>query len=112
MWMINPKHLCKKHLLGEHGEMHKFLPSFRKKVKIDGRFSPIVQIQFQGYKERHDALAEEMLRRGMNHKSPLIDLPDFKSMYPQHYHRTVEVPHNIKDLSERCPDCRERMCTI
>jgi hypothetical protein len=24
MWMIDPVLLCRKHLLGEHGEIHKF----------------------------------------------------------------------------------------
>ena len=37
MWMIHPKFLCKKHLIGEHGEIHKFRPSFVKGHKIEGR---------------------------------------------------------------------------
>jgi len=30
MWMVDPRLLCNQHLIGEHGEIHKFLPSFRK----------------------------------------------------------------------------------
>jgi len=109
MWMINPKLLCDKHLLGEHGEIHKFIPTFKKRYSVDGRFSPIVQIQFQGFRERHDALAVEMVKRGMNHKSPLFELPDFKSIYPQHYNKFVRASQSYKDLSLRCEQCKERI---
>ena len=34
MWMIDPTLLCRKHLLGEHGELHKFIPSFRKQYSV------------------------------------------------------------------------------
>lgn len=109
MWGIHPVFLCKKHLIGEHGEIHKFLPSFRKGYKVHGRFFPVVQIQFQGYKARHDDLAQEMANRGYNHKSPLIDIPDFESIYPEYYHLKVDIQTAIKDLSDRCPECAERM---
>ena len=74
MWMIEPKRLCNKHLLGEHGELHKFIPSFTKKHRIDNRVSPVVQIELTSYQSRHDELANEMIDRGMNHKSPLPKL--------------------------------------
>jgi hypothetical protein len=109
MWKVHPVFLCKKHLIGEHGEIHKFLPSFRKGYKVHGRFFPVVQIQFQGYKARHDALAQEMLDRGYNHKSPLIDIPDFQAIYPEYYHLTIDIETAIKDLSSRCAECAERM---
>ena len=75
--MIDPAKLCNKHLLGEHGKLHKFLPSFKKKYKVTNRISPIVQIELSSYKQRHDELANEMLKRNMNHKSPINELPDF-----------------------------------
>lgn len=109
MWMINPKLLCDKHLLGEHGEMHKFIPTFRKGYRVDKRFSPVVQIQFKGYHERHEALAMEMLDRGMNHKSPLPELPDFKAIYPQYYEETVDISNSTEDLIMRCERCKERI---
>jgi len=110
MWMINPKLLCDKHLLGEHGEMHKFIPTFRKGYRVDKRFDPVVQIQFKGYHERHEALAMEMLARGMNHKSPLPELPDFKAIYPQYFEKTVDISNSTEDLVMRCERCKERIC--
>ena len=106
MWMINPQMLCNKHLLGEHGELHKFIPSFRKKYRIDNRVSPVVQIELSSYQSRHDELATEMLSRGMNHKSPLPELPDF-SYLPQHqYEAKVDKNISIKDLKDRCENCK------
>lgn len=109
MWMVEPEFLCKKHLLGEHGEIHKFLPSFRKGVRVDGRFNPVVQVQFNKYVERHDALANEMLRRGYNHKSPLVDVPDFSLTYPEYFDKIVDIQKSLCDLMSRCEDCCENI---
>lgn len=106
MWMIDPKLMCNKHLIGEHGELHKFLSSFRKGHKVHGRFNPVIQIQFQNYLKRHDQIAEEMINRNINHKSPLINLPDFKSIYPEYYNLTVDIEKSKKDLYNRCKTCK------
>jgi hypothetical protein len=103
MWMVNPNSLCKKHLLGEHGELHKFLHNWLKQHSISGRVA-INSIEPLAYKARHDSLAEEMLRRGYNHKSP-IEQPDF-SYLPEHERlATVDKSLALKLLIERCPDC-------
>jgi hypothetical protein len=109
MWMINPKMLCRQHLLGEHGELHKWLPWFEKGRKVHGRFYPVVQIQFNGYKERHDLLALELLLRGWNHGSPIKKVPDFKTMYPEYYNLKVDKEISISTLMDRCDKCRERI---
>ena len=36
MWMLPPKGLCRKHLLGEHVELHMLLGSMRRGKNIDG----------------------------------------------------------------------------
>tara|TARA_R100000458_G_scaffold59951_1_gene73213 strand:+ start:30652 stop:30993 length:342 start_codon:yes stop_codon:yes gene_type:complete len=107
MWMIDPKKLCRKHLLGEHGELHKFLPSFRKKFQVTKRVSPIVQIELSSYKKRHDDLAKEMVRRGFNHQSPIDELPDFSYLPKAHYNAKVDINNSIEDLKERCIECKE-----
>ena len=109
MWLIDPALLCRKHLLGEHGEIHKHIPSFRKGHKIDGRFEPVVQIQLNVLQDRHDELADEMLKRGYNHNSPLVDIPDLKSTYPQYFDKCVDVDISIMDLIDRCPECRNNL---
>lgn len=102
MWMIDPKKMCNKHLLGEHGEIHKFRHNFVKKHNMSGRLKYHSQIDpvLMGY--RHDQLSKEMSRRGMNHKSP-YEQPDVSHL-PVAY---VDIEYNTKDLSERCEKCKE-----
>lgn len=109
MWMINPKLLCNKHLLGEHGELHKFIPSFKKRHRIDNRVSPVVQVELTSYQSRHDELAEEMLSRGMNHKSPLPELPDFSYLPREQFEAKVDRDTSKVDLYKRCNDCKLRL---
>tara|TARA_R110002020_G_scaffold288177_1_gene503626 strand:+ start:49 stop:459 length:411 start_codon:yes stop_codon:yes gene_type:complete len=111
MWMINPKLLCDKHLLGEHSELHKHIPSFHKKHKINNRITPVVQIELTSYQSRHDELATEMLHRGMNHKSPLPELPDFSYLPLHQYEAKVDKHISKRDLRERCEDCRRNFET-
>ena len=108
MWMIEPNRLCNKHLVGEHGELHKFIPSFAKKHRIDNRVSPVVQIELTSYQSRHDELANEMLNRGMNHKSPLPKLPDFSYLPQEQFEAKVDKAISEKDLYKRCDDCRSK----
>tara|TARA_R110002020_G_scaffold180072_1_gene373994 strand:- start:16042 stop:16389 length:348 start_codon:yes stop_codon:yes gene_type:complete len=109
MWMIDPKLMCNQHLLGEHGELHKFIPSFYKKYKVTKRIEPIVQIELSSYQKRHDELAEEMLHRGMNHKSPLPELPDFSYLPDEHFNAKVDINKSIEDLKNRCRRCKDVM---
>jgi len=109
MWMVDPRVLCRKHLLGEHGEIHKHLPSFRKGHSVAGRMSPIVQIQLNALKSRHDDLAVEMIRRGYNHKSPLVDIPDLLKIYGDYFYLKVDLIESVLDLYLRCEECKERI---
>ena len=56
MWGIDPKFLCQKHLIGEHGEIHKHRHNFVKKHKITKRITPIVQIEPENMQKRHEDL--------------------------------------------------------
>ena len=108
MWMINPKYLCRKHLLGEHNEIHKHRPSFEKKHSIKGRLSPIVLIEPAAMQTRHDEIVEEMLARGYNHKSPYT-LPDLSYLSEEELKFKVDIEVSMQELMKRCPDCMNRM---
>lgn len=104
MWMIEPNLLCRKHLLGEHGEIHKHRHNFVKHHKIDRRISPIVQIEPMSMGKRHDDLAKEMIKRGYNHNSPYIQ-PDISYLKKEQQEATVDIDLSYLDLSSRCPEC-------
>ncbi len=51
---------------------------------------------------RHNELAEEMIRRGYNHKSPAQECNLWEC-------GCVNTEQNIVELHRRCLDCRERI---
>lgn len=102
MWMIPCRLLCRQHLLGEHGEIHKHKHNFIKMHSMAGRKGQILPERMQ---DRHDALADEMVRRGFNHNSPYVQ-PLLHDMYKGW---SVDVDYNIQDLMGRCASCRENI---
>ena len=105
MWMIDPSVLCRKHLLGEHGEIHKFRHNFVKGHSIRGRRGQIEPLAMQA---RHDDLAAEMLRRGYKHQSP-YEQPDLSHYAPEDREMRVCLETSMRDLQERCPECLARI---
>ena len=108
MWMLPPEYLCRKHLLGESNEIHKHKHNFEKHHSIKGRIFPIVLIEPENMKSRHDELAQEMIRRGYNHNSP-YEQPDLSYLPDDQRYAKVDLEYNLNDLCERCPECRERI---
>lgn len=107
MWMIVPNLLCRKHLLGEHNEIHKHNHNFEKHHSISGRIKPIVLIEPENMKKRHDELVEEMLRRGYNHQSP-YEQPDLSYLPDEERYAKVDLEYNLLDLYSRCDECFSR----
>jgi hypothetical protein len=103
MWKVDPKLLCRKHLLGEHLEMHMFAGTLREGKKIDGYINGGL-VEVHNILRRHDELAEEMKRRGYKHnyKPQLYDCQLWEC-------GCVDSEQNIVELYRRCPDCRERI---
>jgi len=111
MWMINPSMLCNKHLLGEHGEIHKHKHNFEKHHNIKGRIYPITQIEPKNMQLRHDILAKELINRGMNHNSSYIQ-PNINYLPENLQNAKVDINISIKDLKNRCNQCKLRIETI
>jgi len=103
MWMVPPQVLCRKHLLGEHGEIHKHRHNFVKNHSIEGRRGQIDPLKM---KSRHDEIAKEILKRGYNHNSP-YEQPDLS--YYDLNGFTVDIDESFKDLVDRCAECAERI---
>ena len=110
MWMVDPLLMCRQHLLGEHSELHKFLPSWRRRYRVDGRVAGNA-IEPASYLRRHDALAKEMVRRGFRHESP-CEQPDFGYLPPKHRDAKVDTSASIRLLSHRCERCRQLQSAV
>ena len=105
MWMINPKLLCRKHLLGEHGELHKHRSLFVKGHSIAGRLG---QIEPRAMERRHNQLAREMVRRGFKHQSPFVQ-PDLSYLPATDRNGKVSKTESLFLLVDRCQDCKARV---
>lgn len=73
IWDINPKYLCREHLLGEHRELHAVW-SILTKNKKGYRNHPEVlrwRDKLPALYKRHEKEVKEMMARGYNHYSPL-----------------------------------------
>lgn len=105
MWGVEPSLLCQQHLLGEHVEMHMFQGTIRKGVSLRGYIQGGL-VEAHLVRERHDQLALEMLRRNLNHRSPL---PEFPAQAPA---GNLDLEGNLQELSRRCAACRERIQRI
>lgn len=106
MWMCNPKGMCRKHLLGEHFEIHSHRHNFVKGHSIKGRIFPIVQIEPASMKIRHDLLALEMKARGYKHASPYKQ-PSLKKYSLKEINAKVDRKASLIELYHRCPECRK-----
>lgn len=102
MWMIDPRKMCRRHLLGEHAEIHMMAGTLLRGRSIDG-FLERGLLEPQNARARHDALAAEMTARGFTHRSPLPKFPRCRLQ------GTVSRERAEAELFARCPDCRKLM---
>ena len=103
MWMVDPHGMCRKHLLGEHVEMHMLAGSLRRGRSIQG-FIDGGLLEPQNIRTRHDALAVEMVARGYSHQSTLPTAPP-----PERRNKgRVDAVQSLKELHRRCLECFSR----
>ena len=100
--MVYPRTMCRKHLLGEHVELHMVAAHLRRGRKIDG-FVAHNCVEPRSVGRRHAALAKEMARRGWQHASPLAQPPVARWQRPG---ARVDRAAALRELLRRCPTCR------
>lgn len=75
VWDVDPKILCRQHLLGEHRELHGLWNILTKHGGVGGYARHPETLRWIGRERalylRHEALALEIERRGYNHRSPI-----------------------------------------
>ncbi len=98
MWMVDPRLMCRKHLLGEHVELHMLVGSMRSGISLQGFFDNKL-IETHNVARRHEQLVREMKRRGFRHASPLANIPRRRG-------GRVDRRANLAELGRRCAHCR------
>ena len=106
MWMVQPQILCDQHLLGEHCEIHMFIGTLERGVKIDG-YAERNLVEPCSFLVRHEELAEEMERRGMKHHSPLECKQELIEHLPYEIRNCkIDRSESLAELIRRCRKCR------
>lgn len=100
MWLVDPAYMCRKHLLGEHVELHMLVATIQKRKcslqgYVDNKLIDTTKIQ-----HRHNELVEEMKKRGYNHKSPLTYVDCIRVG-----ENIIDIQESHKELMRRCKDC-------
>ena len=98
MWMVNPRLMCRKHLLGEHVELHMFVAGIRRGLNLRGYLDKQL-LEPHNIRRRHLELVGELRRRGYHHRSPLPDF-DFRRA------GRIDRRGNLAELARRCEECR------
>lgn len=101
MWMVNPSTMCRKHLLGEHVEIHMLSGSLARGHSIEGFLAKHI-LEPSSMVQRRAALAAEMERRGYAHYSPLRLIRNLKRFEQFR----VDRAESTRELTARCSACR------
>jgi hypothetical protein len=111
MWLgVDPAEMCRKHLLGEHVELHMLAGCLSQNKNI----ASVVGLAKAGFIDicsrswRHEEISEEMLRRGMCHKSKL-NLLNLATLPLEACQVIIDTNRSRLDLAARCPECAARM---
>ena len=110
MWMIPPEKMCRKHLLGEHVELHMLAGHLFRKRNVGG-FVKNNLIQVKDISARHDEIAKEMIARGYQHSSPLMQ-PNVSFLSEEERCYEVDKKASNDDLIKRCSECRKKQAVI
>jgi len=106
--MVDPRMLCRDHLLGEHKELHMLVGCIRAGTSLAGYLRDGL-VEVHRALGRHDTLVTEMCRRGYRHKSPIVGA-DAELLRGLGQRGLVDARANEQELIRRCPvGCRPRV---
>lgn len=107
VWDIDPKYLCRKHLLGEHRELHGLWNILTKHGGTGGYSQHPETKRWIGKElalyKRHKLLVDEMINRGYSHNSPLDKNLAKGSSDQDSFINTIEEQNEI--LQNKPCDC-------
>jgi uncharacterized Fe-S radical SAM superfamily protein PflX len=102
MWMVNPRFMCRQHLLGEHAEIHMFIGTIRREKSVKGYLEKGL-LEVHNLYNRHEELVEEMKRRGYNHQSDVNE-----KWRTAEKRGVIDREKSLEELLKRCPRCKHR----
>ena len=100
--MVNPRIMCRQHLLGEHVEIHMFIGTINRNKSVKGYLQKGL-LEVHNLYARHADLVEEMKRRGYNHCSKVNEKWKFVEELG-----AIDREKNVNDLVNRCSKCKSR----
>jgi len=110
MWMVNPKYMCRQHLLGEHVELHMFMGTLKKEIRFDGYIQNNL-FEPKSLIARHGELVTEMRNRGYKHHSKIDHnevIHYLQLMNEFELNAEINKKKAFDDLMSRCPKCKKR----
>jgi hypothetical protein len=102
MWMVNPRIMCRQHLLGEHAEIHMFIGTLNRKKSVKGYLQKGL-LEVHNLHSRHNELVEEMKRRGYRHHSEVEE--KWKTANMRGF---IDRKQSLEELINRCSKCKIR----
>jgi len=99
-WKLPPKLMCRKHLLGNHVELHMAIGSIKAGRSLAGHIAR-GQLEVHNIVRHHDRIAKEMLRRGYQHRSRM-GLAEAKLLWRE---GKIDPDKSLRDIVARCPEC-------
>jgi hypothetical protein len=102
MWMVNPRIMCRQHLLGEHAEIHMFIGTINRRKSVRGYLEKGL-LEVHNLYNRHEELVREMKRRKYNHYSELNE--KWKIVENA---GIIAKKKNLIELINRCSKCESR----
>lgn len=102
MWMVDPRILCRQHLLGEHAEIHMFIGTISRGNSVKGYLDKGL-LEVHSLYNRHDELVKEMKRRNYRHDSAISNKWKQARMLG-----SIDRQKNLEELINRCSRRRKR----
>lgn len=100
--MVDPRIMCRQHLLGEHVEIHMLVGTLSRGKTVKGYLEKGL-LEVHSLYARHGELVEEMKRRGYRHCSDLDE--KWRTVEKR---GTVDRKKSFEELLKRCPRCKHR----
>lgn len=112
MWCLNPKILCRQHLLGEYREIFTLIGCLKRQISLDGYFRNNC-LEPTSIVSRYNELSMEMLDRGYNPKKIFVFDVNLINYLGDKKFIKVDRKDSLQRLKNKnCTECNKRMLLL